>query len=351
MIVSFIIVCLNAEKTIQTLLDDLLRQSYDHKKIQCIFIDSDSQDKTKQILEKFKFDNNDKFYKISILENKKKILPCGWNIALVESEGDVILRVDAHSHIPQDFIEKNVYYLMNGENITGGPRKSIIDKDNSWQRTLLLAETSMFGSGIAKYRNSEKSQYVNTLAHAAYKRDVFKKVGGYDERLARTEDNEIHYRMRQAGFKFSFNTDIRSFHHARSSFSKMLRQKYLNGYWIGLTLGVCPRCFSIYHFAPLFLVLIMIAGLILGFSISFLPLCVLLGAYFLADILMSLLSIISDKNFSIKYLLLPILIFLLHMAYGIGTLWGLIKLPFWLLKEENKKCDKIDEVKQYLNNN
>lgn len=88
---------------------------------------------------------------------------------------------------------------------------------------------------------------MKSLFHAAYRREVFEEIGHYNESLARTEDNEIHYRMRKAGFKLRFCPDIISYQHTRSSLPKMLKQKYGNGYWIGKTSKVCPGCLSIYH--------------------------------------------------------------------------------------------------------
>ena len=265
----------------------------------------------------------------NLLEDLKKILPCGWNIALEASTGDLILRVDAHSSLPNDFISKNVNRIDMGEKIVGGHRISIIDENNAWQKTLLIAEKSIFGSGIATYRRKEREEYVSTLAHAAYSREVFKKVGGYDERLARTEDNEIHYRMKKAGYKFLLDPTIKSYHHARNSLSKMMKQKYLNGYWIGLTMGISPKCFSIYHFVPLVFVLALIFSIIFAFVFSGIPLILLLGAYFTFNILNTIFSIISEKK-HLDYLLLPFIFFLLHLSYGWGTLYGLIKLPFWI---------------------
>ncbi len=72
----------------------------------------------------------------------------------------------------------------------------------------------------------------------------------FNENLARTEDNEIHYRMREAGFKLCFDPDIISYQHIRSSLPKMLKQKYSNGLWIGKTAKICPQCLSLYHFVP-----------------------------------------------------------------------------------------------------
>ena len=326
--VSFIVVAYNAGSKLENLLEDLKKQDYNHNDIEIILVDSNSSDNTKDIMMKFK-EINKTFSKVLVLDNPKKILPCGWNIALEASTGDLILRVDAHSSLPNDFISKNVNRIDMGEKIVGGHRISIIDENNAWQKTLLIAEKSIFGSGIATYRRKEREEYVSTLAHAAYSREVFKKVGGYDERLARTEDNEIHYRMKKAGYKFLLDPTIKSYHHARNSLSKMMKQKYLNGYWIGLTIGISPKCFSIYHLVPLVFVLALIFSIIFAFVFSGIPLILLLGAYFTFNILNTIFSIISEKK-HLDYLLLPFIFFLLHLSYGWGTLYGLIKLPFWI---------------------
>ena len=331
--VSFIVVAYNAGNKLENLLKDLEKQDYNHDDIEIILVDSNSSDNTKDVMMKFK-NSSKSFSKISVLDNPKKILPCGWNVALEESTGDIILRVDAHSSLPIDFISKNVKRIAAGEKVVGGHRISIIDEDNSWQKTLLIAEKSIFGSGIASYRRQETEEYVSTLAHAAYSRETFKKVGGYDERLARTEDNEMHYRMKEAGYKFLLDPTIKSYHHARNSLSKMMKQKYLNGYWIGLTMGVSPKCFSIYHFIPLLFVLALIVTVIGSFTISSLPLVLLLVVYFAFNIVNTIFSILKEKK-HISYLLLPIIFFLLHISYGWGTLYGLIILPFWIRK--NKK--------------
>ena len=135
--------------------------------------------------------------------------------------------------------------------VVGGVRPNIVDEETQWKDTLLLAESSMFGSSIAPYRNGGNGTgekiYMKSLFHAAYRREVFDKIGHYNESLARTEDNEIHYRMRKAGFKLRFCPDIISYQHTRSSLPKMLKQKYANGYWIGKTSKVCPGCLSIYQ--------------------------------------------------------------------------------------------------------
>ncbi|MDV4150375.1 glycosyltransferase family 2 protein [Clostridium sp. AL.422] len=328
-LVSFIVIAYNAGNKLASLLEDLKKQSYNHNNIEIILVDSSSSDNTKDIMNNFKNSVND-FMNIKVLDNPKKVLPSGWNVALKEAKGEIILRVDAHSSLPEDFIEKNVKYINEGEKIVGGHRISIIDEDNKWQRVLLTAEKSLFGSGIAAYRRSESTKYVKTLAHAAYSKEVFDNVGMYNEKLFRTEDNEMHYRMREKGYKFYFNPDIVSYHHARNEFSKMCKQKYLNGYWIGLTMGVCPKCFSIYHLVPFaFVIALIIFSLLASIGGVVMPLALLCGAYAIVNLGISLIEIVKNK-FLIEMFALPFILLSLHICYGVGTLVGFIKLPSFL---------------------
>ena len=102
------------------------------------------------------------------------------------------------------------------------------------------------------------------MFHAAYRREVFEKVGLFNENLGRTEDNEMHYRIRKAGYRLCYDPQIHSWQYVRSSVPGMMKQKYGNGEWVARTLGVCPGCLSIYHFVPFAFVLAIIVTTILA---------------------------------------------------------------------------------------
>lgn len=336
MVVSFIIVAYNADKYLNNSLNSLLNQDYDLKKIEVILVDSLSSDNTKKIMDKFKKDNLKKFKDILVLKNNNRTLPYGWNVALKKASGDVIVRVDAHSKFPENFISANVLEMGKGENIVGGHRISIASDNSRWQKLLLVAEESLFGSGIAKYRRQSKREYVSTLAHAMYRKKVFDEVGPYNVNLSRTEDNEMHYRMKKAGYKFLLSPNVVSYHCARNTFKGMVKQKYGNGKWIGITMYFCPRCFSLYHFIPFFFVLSIIACVLLAILKMPIFLILLAGLYALFNII-NLIVITINNKFHIEYLLLPFIFFILHMAYGIGTIVGLVKGPFKKMKARGKK--------------
>lgn len=327
MIISVCVVAYNEEKALPDLLECIKKQDYPHEKMEIVLIDSMSEDSTKSIMKAF-YDENKDFKNIQILDNVGRKQATGWNVAIKNYKGDAILRVDAHASIPSDFVRKNVKVLENGEFVSGGIRPNIVQEKTPWKETLLLAESSMFGSSVASYRRSEKKSYVKSVFHGAYRREVFEKVGGFNEQLGRTEDNEIHYRIRKAGYKICYSPDIISYQHTRSSLKGMLKQKYGNGYWVALTLKVCPGCLSLYHFVPFGFVIGIIVTTVLTLLGHSLLGKIMWGMYAVCALLMSLLAVRGQKK-NIYQLSLPILFFLLHVSYGVGSLVGILKLPFW----------------------
>lgn len=333
LIVSICVVAYNEEKALPSLLEDILKQDYPHDKIEVVLIDSCSTDSTKEIMLDFQKKHKE-FWNVQVLDNKKQKQASGWNVAIKNFKGDLISRIDAHASITSNFVTENVKLQNEGEYVTGGPRPNIIDESTSWKEVLLLAEQSMFGSSIAKYRRKGEKVYVNSLFHGTYRREVFNKCGGFDEALGRTEDNEVHYRIRQNGYKICFSPDIVSYQHARSTLKKMLKQKYGNGYWVALTLKACPKCLSVYHFVPLaFVIAIIVTGLMSVLGYPFLAV-LMWSAYWLLALLMSLLAVQGGKR-CIEQLMLPFLFFILHISYGFGSVMGILKLPFWKYEQKN----------------
>ena len=325
-LITFCVVAYNEEKNLGRLLENVYSQSYSHNLIEVILVDSGSIDATRNIMEQFQNKYSQEFYGIQVLNNPKRTLPAGWNIVLEHYHGDAVVRVDAHAEIPKDFLEKNVIHLEAGDFICGGYRPNIIDEDTPWKRVLLAAETSAFGSSFADFRRKGKNRSVSSVFHGAYKREVFEQVGNYNEMLIRTEDNEIHYRMRKAGYKIQFYPDIISYEHTRNTIRKMIRQKYENGYWIGKTLGIVPECISFFYLVPLFFIIgIAITGILTFFGLW--QAGVLMWAiYGITCISMTLAIVWIEPKSSLCFVLLPAIFFIIHISYGIGTSLGLIQI-------------------------
>lgn len=344
MTVSLCIIARNEQAALEKLLEDVKAQTYPHAQIEVVLVDNLSADGTKAVMEAFAAQKNG-FQNVTVAQCPKVGQAAAWNCAVLHAGGEIIIRVDAHASIPQDFVSCNVEHIQQGEFICGGGRPCRAEKATPWQGTLLAAEESLFGSSVAKYRRQQAhKQYVSSVFHAAYRREVFAKVGGFNENLGRTEDNEIHYRMRRSGFKIACYPDIVSYQNVRATFRKMLRQKYANGLWIGLTLGVCPQCLSCFHFAPFLLVCaLLVFGVLSCFGIV-LPLIAVSGAYLLFDLLVTVTAFWGRKAYW-QFFLLPFMFPLLHIVYGTGTLFGICKMPFWKAKLGTDAQQSIELVK------
>lgn len=337
--VSLCVIALNEEENIGELFSNIEAQDFDHAQTEIVLVDSGSSDATKQMMYDFK-DTHKDFASVQVLDNKGKIQASGWNVAIKNAQGQLIIRVDAHAIIPNNFVSENVRCIESGEDVCGGRRINVIKGDSKIKKILLMAENSMFGSGVATYRNSDKKQYVKTVAHACYKREVFEKAGLFNEGLLRSEDNEMHYRIRQNGYKICMSDKINSQYQTRATLKGMLKQKWGNGKWIGITsVRKTPAVFSLYHFVPCVFALTALACLLL-FAISFIPavpwwLCLPficgVAVYLLLDIFLTIKSCKDYKEWSGLFVL-PVLFPLLHFSYGIGTIWGIIVSPFVKVK-------------------
>ncbi|MCR4766583.1 MAG: glycosyltransferase family 2 protein [Saccharofermentans sp.] len=319
---SICIIAYNEENFLPRLLEDIKSQEYPHEYTEVVLIDGMSQDKTKALMEAFKAEDNG-FYNVQVLNNPKRIQAAGWNVAVDNFTGDVLSRIDAHTHIPSDFSRKVMADIEQGENVVGGKRPCLVESDSKWAKMLLSTENALFGSSINSSRRSETKTYINTMFHASYRREVFEKVGHFNEKLIRTEDNEMHYRIREAGYKLLYDPEIISYQYARSSLKRMIKQKFGNGYWIGQTVKVCPRCLSLYHFVPLaFVLAIIVTSVIAVFGFPWLSL-IMWGLYGLFAFVSMIIAMIND-GFSFAMLLMPAVFPVLHVSYGIGTLCGLL---------------------------
>lgn len=323
--VSLMIIARNEEKVLPALLENLRAQTFSHDQMEVILVDSASTDATKDLMKRFAEESD--FANVQVLDNPKQKLAFGWNIGIRHAKGDILMRVDAHAGIPENFVDAAVACIESGEDACGGPRPNVLFEDSAWGQTLLEVESSAFGSSIAPYRNAQERRYVDSIFHGAYRREVFDNVGLLHEGLGRTEDNEFHYRLRQAGYQICMDPTIRSEQHVRPTFRKMLKQKYGNGRWIGLTLGVSPKCLKLYHFAPGVLVVGLLGSVAL-LPIAKWPAKLAFGGYAVLDLLMSGASIAKNKRRNPYFLLLPFLFPSIHIAYGIGTLVGCAQMPF-----------------------
>ena len=306
--ISMIIVSLNAENFIVDAIKSLLSQGLDKDSFEIIIVDGHSSDQTVELSKSF-LDKNDVNY--HILNNKKKILSAGWNLGLKSSKGDYVIRIDAHSEIQPGYIMSGVTKLKNQSKLAGvggviqtTSNSFIGDRISTVLSSKIAVGSSLFRVGVTK------DTITDTAVYAVYKREVFEMYGFFDESLKRNQDIDFHKRLTSSGLILITSPDMRAKYHSRSSVLKFVKQAFSNGFWV-----VNSKGFYLRHLAPLGFTSILFFLLLLnkgGFIVFIL--------IYLAVVFLFLLKV-KIVNSMIETLLT----FLLHIFYGIGSIYGLIK--------------------------
>lgn len=318
--ISVVMPIYNEEKYIENCIDSLLLQDYPQECMEWIFVDGMSSDRTRELIEAY-IEKHPKL--IKILSNPNKTVPYAMNIGIKEARGKYIIRLDAHADYNTDYISKCVYYLdtTDADNVGGvAETKSKGFVGNAIAKML----SSRFGVGNSEFRTNGESGYVDTVPFGAFRREVFEKWGGYNERLTRNQDNEMNYRIRKNGGKIYLSSDIKLSYYCRDSIKSISDMAVKNGMWNVITMKLCPGSMGVRHFIPLAFLLSLIILPIT--SIIYHPLWWLFAfemtLYFALDCLCSAKQASGIKEFILLVLLFPIF----HITYGVGSLEGVMKL-------------------------
>ena len=334
-IVSVVMPVYNEEKYIEKCINSLLLQDYPKENMEWIFVDGCSEDRTVELLKKYQSVHP---RLIKILNNPNKIVPYAMNIGIAASFGKYIVRLDAHADYATNYISKCVYYLENtdAENVGGvAETKSKGVMGNAIAKML----SSKFGVGNSQFRINGESGYVDTVPFGAFKREVFSKYGGYDERLVRNQDNEMNFRIRKNGGKIYLSNDIHLSYYCRDSIRGISKMAIKNGMWNIITMKLCPGAMGLRHFIPfLFVCSVLLLGILgLIHPIFWMMLGAELLLYFSLDIFFSARQASDIKEFFIMLILFPIF----HISYGIGSMIGISKLFSKEFKSGNHINKKI----------
>ncbi|WP_035351826.1 glycosyltransferase family 2 protein [Fictibacillus gelatini] len=333
---SLLLVVRNEEKYIANLLERMIHQDFDANAYEMIVVDGMSDDRTPEIIQDYvnRFPNRIKFY-----TNPKKTLPVGWNIAIKHSSGKYVLRVDGHSQVEPDFLKR--YYSVIQKHPEATCVGGVIDTKGIgfWGEVNAYVYSHIFGVGNSKFRITTKEWegYVDTVPYGAYKREIFDKVGLFNESLKRNEDIEMHARIRKAGGRFFLSTTIQSVYFARDSYKAFVKKSYDDGKWGMIASRDGKGTLRLRHLIPLvaflFGVLLVVASFF--FKPAFETLYTLAGIYFVLCVISSF-PLIKIQGLS-SFFAAILAFFSLHFSRGIGMTVGLCSPYFWRGKEHVSK--------------
>jgi glycosyltransferase involved in cell wall biosynthesis len=311
----------------------LLNQTYPKERMEVLVVDGMSQDGTREIVQEFIRRNG--HAKVRLLDNPRHQRAPALNVGIQNAGGDVILRIDARTIIPHDYVEKCVQTLIRtGADNVGGMQVPMVMQNGSrrkelTQRAIAMALTHPFGIGNARFRLGNKSGYVDTVYLGCFKREVFTKVGVFDEDSpVISEDSDMNYRIRKAGGKVYFDKDIIAYYYPRDNIKDLAKLYFRYG---GAKAGNLLKWGSFTAWRqwvpPLFLVTLVVLGLAFPFSsYARLAFASALGVYLLADLLVSSRLAAQEKQWALFHRLF-IVFPTLHFSWAVGFFARLFQRP------------------------
>lgn len=337
LLVSIIIPCRNEEKFISTCIESIMSNTYPRNKMEILIIDGMSDDKTREIIDEYA----NLYPFIRLLVNPQKSIPAGLNLGIKNAKGQIVVRMDAHSTYDKKYISNCVEYLLRYQaDMVGGVWITVPGSDSLIARSIALVLTHRFGVGNADYRvGSTEMKYVDTVPFGCYKKDVFDRIGLYDEEMLRNEDDELNNRLIKKGGRILLVPNIISYYHSRDSLNKLWRMGYQYGYFKPLVLIKSWKVFAFRQFVPpVFVVGLLLSGALSLINNFFLvPFLVIIGSYVLATSAFSFG--LAAKRGAAFYLSIPLCFATLHFSYGIGYLMGILKFIVFKRHKKKKMCD------------
>lgn len=240
-----------------------IEEQFEHNELnwELILVDGDSRDSSTERTQDY-LEHKD--YPYQILHNPKKTLATGWNLGIQAAKGNFVVRPDAHAKLHRGYIEKGIATLKAKEEVTAVGGVLETKAKTYWGNIIKVALSSRVGVGNSGFRTATQSAFSDTAVYAVYRKEIFEKVGSFNEDLVRHQDNDMHQRIKKAGGKFYMNVEMKADYFARDSVKKLLRQMYLIGYYLPDVMG--DGAVGMRHMAPFAFYLVFVGGLLLSFT-------------------------------------------------------------------------------------
>jgi GT2 family glycosyltransferase len=244
--------------------------------------------------------------------------------------------MDAHCHYPRNYISALVRWLNeSGADNVGGVCRTLPGSESPTAAAIAIALSHPFGVGNSRFRiGTSVPRWVDTVPFGCYRRNVFERIGLFDEELVRNQDDEFNQRLLKNGGRILLVPDVAVDYYARDSIAKVARMYYQYGYFKPLVARKLGRVGTLRQVIPATFVLSLAASLLLGIWMAPARLLFagILGAYLVTLLIASLASV--PRNGIRVSALLPIVFSVLHLSYGWGSIRGMFRFLLRRLPSE-----------------
>jgi glycosyltransferase involved in cell wall biosynthesis len=304
--ISVILPVLNEETHLEEAVHSILSQDYQGK-LEVILAVGPSRDRTLEIAQSISRRDS----RVVLVDNPTGRTAAGLNIALNKSQSPVVVRVDGHAHIPNDYITLIVEILnKTGAVNVGGVMAAV--GTTPFERAVAGAMRSPLGVGASRFHTGGEAGIVDTVYLGAFRREALIAIGGFDERFTRAQDWELNFRLRENGGVVYFDPRLHVTYRPRSTVKALAKQYFEYGRWRRVVSRRHSGTINYRYLAPPFALVGFTLSLIAGF---FLPILFIPAAIYLLFVLAASVRIASSIR---EYFLLLTVIPTMHFAWGAG---------------------------------
>lgn len=316
--ISVVIPCRNERSQIEACVRSVLAQQAVPGRFEVIVADGMSDDGTREILARLAREDA----RLRVVNNPARTTARAMNIGIQHARGEFIAVMGAHNQYAPDYLAASLKVSRStGADNVGG---SMVCRGETWiQQAIAVAHHSPFSAGGARWHDVAYEGPADTVFGGFYRRDIFARIGQFDESLLRNQDDELNLRLTLAGGKIWHSPAIRSTYCPRASLSALFHQYLQYGYWKVAVMKKHWGLASLRQIVPgAFVLVLTILPLAALFYVPVIFVWLaLLAAYAIANL--SAATIASAQSGWRFLPVLPLVFAGYHFGYGIGFVRGL----------------------------
>jgi len=305
--VSVILPVLNEEPHLEESVSAILSQYY-LGVFEVILALGPSRDRTDEIARALATGDN----RVKLVANPTGKTAAGLNLAIATSNSPIIVRVDGHAKIPNNYLSLAVEILRKTGAVNVGGVMAAEGVTN-FEFAVARAMRSALGVGSSRFHTGGEAGEVDTVYLGAFRREAINAVGGFDERYTRAQDWELNYRLRKNGGKIYFDPRLQVTYRPRPNLRKLAKQYFQYGRWRRVVSRSHSGTINLRYLAPPFTLIATLTSLFLGLLIN--PIFYLPAAIYGFFLLISSALIAKSVR---EFILLLAIIPTMHFAWGAG---------------------------------
>jgi succinoglycan biosynthesis protein ExoA len=327
-LISAVVAVRNEERHIEAVLTSLLKQETSDWELEIIIVDGDSSDRTQEIVRRIASEDS----RVKLAINKQRKTPYAFNLGIQEARGIYISIHGAHTTYAQDYIATCLEELRIHD--AAGCSGRVVTRpggDGFQARLVAWTLAHPFGTSTGSMR-TRRAGFADTIPYPLFLKSTLLEVGGYDTQLHRNQDNDLSQRLRARGYKLYITDKTSCEYFVSPDLVSLASYALKNGFWNVVSFKSNRASMSTRHFVPgVFVVALLLSLLLLFFSMGITtgvqlwlrtPILMLGAIYGAATIAAACNVAVRER--SAGALLMPIAFLLLHVSYGVGTLFAIL---------------------------